>query len=188
MVRGAIHPHLPQGDHARPWRRWLSEMQMLLHEHPANAARAAQGRSPVTGVWIAEGGVLARIRTDSARDPRVYAAAGRAGDVARGIARAGGRAATPVPADFAALAAGEDALVVLPPLASASDLAAHWPTRGSRRPSPRWSAACSRGSRWSPTRAAPRGRGRRPPRRSSIACARAGRRGRFAAPEQDASA
>ena len=29
-----------------------------------------------------------------------------------------------MPADFAALAAGEDALVVLPPLASASDLAA----------------------------------------------------------------
>jgi len=119
-VRGAIHPHLPQGEHARPWRRWLSEMQMLLHEHPANAARGAQGRSPVTGIWVAEGGVLAPIR--SARKLRVHASAGRAGDVARGIAFAAGRAASPAPADFAALSANEDALVVLPPPASERDL------------------------------------------------------------------
>jgi hypothetical protein len=122
MVRGAIHPHLPQGDHARPWRRWLSEMQMLLHEHPANAARTAQGNPPVTGIWVAEGGVLARPHRDSARELRVCAAAGRAGDVARGAARAAGRAPTAPPADFTALPANEDALVVLPSLASASDL------------------------------------------------------------------
>jgi len=120
MVRGAIHPHLPQGEHARPWRRWLSEMQMLLHEHPANAARSAQGHSPVNGIWVAEGGVLAPVR--SARELRVYAAAGRVGDVARGVARAAGRAPTAPPADFTALPTNEDALVVLPSLASASAL------------------------------------------------------------------
>ena len=46
------------------WRRWLTEMQMLLHEHPANAAREARGRSPVTGVWFWGGG--ARRRTPPA--------------------------------------------------------------------------------------------------------------------------
>lgn len=119
-VHGAILPHLPQGEHARAWRRWLSEIQMLLHEHPANAARTTQGRSPVTGVWVAEGGVLAR--PDVAPALRVLAAAGRAGDVARGVARAAGRPAAPVPADFAALSVREDALVVLPPPASTQDL------------------------------------------------------------------
>jgi len=120
LVRGAIHPHLPQGEHARPWRRWLSEMQMLLHEHPANASRGAHGRSPVTGVWVSEGGVLAPL--PAAGELHVHAAAGRAGDVARGIARAAGRAAAPAPADFAALAAREDALVVLPAIAAEGDL------------------------------------------------------------------
>ena len=59
VVRGAIYPWLPAGGDAVRWRRWLSEMQMLLHAHPANAAREARGRVPVTGVWISEGGRLA---------------------------------------------------------------------------------------------------------------------------------
>ncbi len=120
-VRGAIHPHEPRGEHARTWRRWLSEVQMLLHAHPANAARAARGQALVTGIWISEGGVAAR---DAAmRDAHVYAASGRAGDVARGLALSTAHAYAPPPAHFTDLAPGADALVVLPP-AAAGTLAA----------------------------------------------------------------
>ena len=45
-----------RGNDAAQWRRWLDEMQMLLHEHPVNVAREARGRVPVTGIWISDGG------------------------------------------------------------------------------------------------------------------------------------
>jgi hypothetical protein len=66
QVEGELRPHLPRGEHGGIWRRWLSEMQMLLHAHDVNAAREAQGRAPVTGVWIEGGGV--------ARQPATFAA------------------------------------------------------------------------------------------------------------------
>ena len=46
-VSGPIHAHLPRGDHAKAWRRWSSEIQMLLHEHPVE--RRARGGRPRTG-------------------------------------------------------------------------------------------------------------------------------------------
>src|SRR4030095_9990004 len=55
-VSGPIHAHLPRGEHAKAWRQWLSEIQMLLHEHPVNIAREAAGRAPLTGPWVAGGG------------------------------------------------------------------------------------------------------------------------------------
>jgi hypothetical protein len=110
-VRGAIFRHLPQGDDATRWRRWMSEMQMLLHDHPVNLAREARGLLPVTGIWPAEGGSLA----DVPRGPRVavYAAGAAAADVARGIALRGGGSLESVPASFAALQLQEDTIVVL---------------------------------------------------------------------------
>ena len=47
---------LPQGDDAGTWRRWQNEIQMLLHEHPVNAAREKAGRAPANSVWLADGG------------------------------------------------------------------------------------------------------------------------------------
>ena len=47
---------LPTGADAARWQRWQSEMQMLLFEHPVNAAREAGGRAPVNGVWLWGGG------------------------------------------------------------------------------------------------------------------------------------
>jgi hypothetical protein len=113
-VRGAILPHLPTGEDAGQWQRWSSEVQMLLHEHPLNAARAARGLQPVTGVWFAGGGSLA----DLPRDPgtAIYAANGAAGDVARGIALHGGTRAEPVPPSLAALGFAGDTMVVLDPV------------------------------------------------------------------------
>ncbi len=47
---------LPQGSDAGTWRRWQNEIQMLLHEHPVNAARERAGRAPANSVWLADGG------------------------------------------------------------------------------------------------------------------------------------
>lgn len=123
LVRDAIGAHLPRGPHGALWRRWLSEMQMLLHGHPVNAAREARGQAPVTGIWISCGGTLPPPRSANAAGA-IHAAPGRPGDVARGIARARGADAPPPPADYAALATGGDAVVVLPPLAGAQALPA----------------------------------------------------------------
>lgn len=42
---------------ARTLLRLLSEAQMLFHDHPVNAARAARGALPVNGLWISGAGV-----------------------------------------------------------------------------------------------------------------------------------
>lgn len=121
-VRGAIQSHLPRGEHRKTWRRFLSEMQMLVHEHPANAPREAQGRAPVTGIWLWGGGTL----RDVPATPRIamFAAPGPAGDVVRGLAVHARSSAPAPPADFASLPRGDDAIVVLPAPANAGDVAA----------------------------------------------------------------
>lgn len=46
------------GPDARRWRTLLSEAQVLLHNHPWNAKRAAEGRPPVNSLWFWGGGAL----------------------------------------------------------------------------------------------------------------------------------
>jgi hypothetical protein len=110
-VRGALLRHLPTGDDAGRWRRWLSEMQMLLHEHPACRAREARGQSPVTGIWLSGGGALPAAAPGTA--PVVFAGDGSAGDVVRGLARYFGGAPQSRPGTFASLPARGNAIVVL---------------------------------------------------------------------------
>lgn len=71
---------LPSGPDAKCWRRWLTEAQMLLHEHSLADREAA----PVNGVWFASGGTL----PDATTLPALHACAapGRHGDVLRGLA------------------------------------------------------------------------------------------------------
>lgn len=62
------HPlaaHLPRGADAPRWRRWQSEIQMLLFEHPVNRSREERGRPPINYLWLWGGGVLRR--EDAAR-------------------------------------------------------------------------------------------------------------------------
>lgn len=47
-----ILAHLPRGDGEARWRRLLNEAQVLLHQHPLNAERAARGRLPVNSLWL----------------------------------------------------------------------------------------------------------------------------------------
>lgn len=60
--------HLPSGDNERQWRHLLNEAQIILHNHPLNAARAQQGLSPANSVWFwGEGALPDWVRTPLTR-------------------------------------------------------------------------------------------------------------------------
>ena len=44
--------HMPSGRDATFWAAWLSEKEMLLHDHPLNQAREREGLAPVSGFWL----------------------------------------------------------------------------------------------------------------------------------------
>lgn len=43
---------LPQGADARRWWRLNNELQMLLHQHPVNAARQQAGKPAINSLWL----------------------------------------------------------------------------------------------------------------------------------------
>ena len=49
---------LPEGPDADAWRRWQSEIQMLLFDHPVNNERERAGRPPANSLWFSCGGTL----------------------------------------------------------------------------------------------------------------------------------
>lgn len=51
---------LPEGDGGKPWRRLMNEVQMALHDHPVNLARAATGQPVVTSLAFWGGGTLGK--------------------------------------------------------------------------------------------------------------------------------
>lgn len=53
-----LFEHLPEGPEGRRWRALLSEAQVVLHNHPHNAARIAAGKPPVNSLWFWGGGIL----------------------------------------------------------------------------------------------------------------------------------
>ena len=53
-----LFEHLAEGSDGRRWRALLSEAQVVLHNHPWNAQRIAQGKMPVNSLWFWGGGVL----------------------------------------------------------------------------------------------------------------------------------
>ncbi|MDQ3230095.1 MAG: phosphoglycerate mutase [Pseudomonadota bacterium] len=53
-----LFEHLAEGVDGRRWRAVLSEAQVVLHNHPWNAQRVAQGKLPVNSLWFWGGGVL----------------------------------------------------------------------------------------------------------------------------------
>lgn len=53
-----LYYHLPQGVEGRSWRILLNELQVILHQHPLNAARRERGLPPVNHLWLWGGGVL----------------------------------------------------------------------------------------------------------------------------------
>jgi hypothetical protein len=51
-----LSEHLPEGPEGRRWRALLSEAQVILHNHPRNAARIEAGKPPVNSLWFWGGG------------------------------------------------------------------------------------------------------------------------------------
>jgi hypothetical protein len=88
---------MPQGEGAMRWNALVNELQMLLHDHPVNAAREARGELPVNSVWLwGEGAGCA----PAARPwSRVYADE----PLARGLCMGSGGGAAPLPDHAAAL-------------------------------------------------------------------------------------
>jgi hypothetical protein len=103
-----IMAHLPRGADAGRWRRWQSEMQMLLFEHPVNRSRESDGRLAVNYVWMWGGGTLREANPDATaealftKDPLL-----------RALARAAGRGVENVPASLAAFRASPTAASAL---------------------------------------------------------------------------
>ena len=91
--------HLPAGADGAAMRRLITEAQMLLHELPVNEAREAEGKLAVNGVWPWGGGAMIAI----ARSGYTHASSDDA--LVRGLARASGAEAGPLPDDVAGWAA-----------------------------------------------------------------------------------
>ncbi|MFC3549545.1 phosphoglycerate mutase [Lysobacter cavernae] len=53
-----LFEQLPEGVQGRRWRALLSEAQVVLHNHPLNAQRAAAGLAPVNSLWFWGAGAL----------------------------------------------------------------------------------------------------------------------------------
>ncbi|MBK8336923.1 MAG: hypothetical protein IPL03_10140 [Sterolibacteriaceae bacterium] len=102
----SIEPFLPGGPDGAQWRRIINEMQMLLHAHPVNQAREAQGRLAINSVWPWGAGSLGE------RLPLRHQTVFADTPLARGLARASGGTAGHLPAGFTPAADGS-ALAVL---------------------------------------------------------------------------
>jgi hypothetical protein len=90
---------LPTGADAGQWRRWHSEIQMLLHEHPVNVARERRGLPPANSVWFWGGGTC-----PVPGDAPVLTVAGNG--IAAALAAHHGSPARPLPSPSAGALAG----------------------------------------------------------------------------------
>ncbi len=105
-----LHRLLPEGADADTWRRWQSEIEMLLHEHPVNVERERAGRASANSVWFSCGGTMPQPPAP-AGSIRTFAAAG----IAAALAAHAGSPARALPGDLGAAredARGATAIVV----------------------------------------------------------------------------
>ena len=78
----SIAQHMPSAYHASKLNQFMTEAQMLLHAHPVNQAREAQGQPPINSIWPWGGGSLPAV------SERPYAHVWSSNPVAQGLARA----------------------------------------------------------------------------------------------------
>lgn len=109
-VNRSIERTMPRGEDALAWHRVINEAQMILHAHPANAAREERGAPVVNSIWLWGGGTMpASLRAQ-------YAAVWSHDRLPRALAAAAGVAHHDLPANctaWIAAAAGEHHLLVL---------------------------------------------------------------------------
>lgn len=58
-----VHHFMPQGVESAKWKSILNEVQMLLHEHPANQTRESGGELVINSVWLSGGGLMPESKT-----------------------------------------------------------------------------------------------------------------------------
>lgn len=107
----SVGRQLPETAEWRWLRQWLNEVQMVLHQHPANTRREDAGQSTINSLWLWGAGVLP---AGSAQD---FTGVWSNHPLARGLGRAFGVPVQAVPDDAAALLAqaspGSHPLLVL---------------------------------------------------------------------------
>lgn len=110
-----IEENLPSGPDAMAFHALMNETQMLLYEHPVNAAREARGEPALNSIWFWGGGRLA----DSGTRP--FSTVFGDDPLVRGLALAAGIPALALPNDALAMLATQKAkgvaLIVLDPAA-----------------------------------------------------------------------
>jgi hypothetical protein len=104
LARLPIGAHLPAGGDAKRWHGLLNESQMLLHNHPVNAAREARGEPAINSLWFwgaghVPAGAAARWRSISGADPLAAGLARLAGIARRALPRDAGAWLAEAPAD-----------------------------------------------------------------------------------------
>lgn len=70
IVGGNVADALPQGPGASTLRRLGAEIEMWLHEHPVNAARARRSELPISTLWLWGGGAPLAPHSTSGPLPR----------------------------------------------------------------------------------------------------------------------
>jgi hypothetical protein len=60
-TRAPLEEMLPRGRDAPELRRLMTELQMILHEHPVNARRLSRGTPAVNAIWFHGGGSLGHV-------------------------------------------------------------------------------------------------------------------------------
>lgn len=115
-VGNDINTFLPYGKTQAHWHAVLNEIQMLLHGHPVNTEREAQGLARINSVWFWGGGELPAVSRP--RFDRVVSAE----PFAIGLARCAQIATASAPAlSDALIDTSESLLAVLPVLSPALD-------------------------------------------------------------------
>jgi hypothetical protein len=101
MLLTSVAEAFAAGQGAPALRRLSAEMEMWLHAHPINDARARRGAPPVATLWVWGGGAAAVSRPASSRE--ISDAAFGSDAYVRGLWRLAGGETRPMPVDWAAV-------------------------------------------------------------------------------------
>lgn len=103
LLLTSVAESLPMGGGAAALRRLSAEIEMWLHDHPVNAARARRGDLTVATLWIWGGGAPALPPAAASRE--IADAAFGADAYVRGLWRLAGGESRPMPVDWTAMIA-----------------------------------------------------------------------------------
>lgn len=115
---------MPDGPDAPVIRRFMTEMQMVLHDHPVNQQRARSGLPAVNAIWPWGGGMLAPMAC-SAELPVAFSC-----DLfIQGLYRLHEQTVRPLAqsaADLLSMASGQQRIIVAPMSADPAELESRW--------------------------------------------------------------